>query len=234
MATKRSQEIIRNADNDLGEKCICIYIKDDGIGMSNNVLEHAIEPFFTTSKTTGTGLGLSMVYGFIKQSAGELLIHSKQDKGTTIYMQFPIYEGLNEESSKPKNICILPDTKTTILIVEDQLNVRQFAARCLNTPDIDIIQATNASEARELLDINKDIDLLFTDVLMPGDMNGHELAGWASQKYPKLKILLTTAMENKPSSKQPERNHSFHMLPKPYNKFELTESICRSLNFNAG
>lgn len=228
MATQRSQELIRNADNDLGETCICIFVKDDGIGMTSDVLERAIEPFYTTSKTTGTGLGLSMVYGFIKQSAGELLIHSRPRKGTTIYMQFPIYEGLVAQPTRSDVAKELPDSLSTILIVEDQATVRQFAVRCLEQPGIDIIEARDAMEARKHLE-NNDVDLLFTDVLMPGDMNGHELAGWASEKYPDLKILLTTAMENKANSQQPERNHNFHMLPKPYNKFELTESICKSL-----
>ena len=229
MATQRSQEIIRNADHDLGNECICLYVKDEGIGMSEDVLNHAIEPFYTTSKTTGTGLGLSMVYGFIKQSGGELVIHSKPSKGTTIYLQFPIYENLSTEQIKADVVNSLPDIKATILIVEDQPNVRQFAIRCLNKPGINILQAQDAAEARGLLETNEDIDLLFTDVLMPGDMNGHELAGWANKKYPKLKILITTAMENKPSSKQPVRNHNFPLLPKPYNKFELTKSISQSL-----
>ncbi|HHJ35771.1 MAG TPA: response regulator, partial [Gammaproteobacteria bacterium] len=95
--TQRSQEIIRNADNDLGDQCICVHIKDDGTGMSKDVLDRAIEPFYTTSKTSGTGLGMSMVYGFIKQSSGELVIHSKPDRGTTIYLQFPYYENLSTE-----------------------------------------------------------------------------------------------------------------------------------------
>ncbi len=229
MATKRSNEIIRNADNVLGSQCICIYIKDDGVGMNSSVLEHAIEPFYTTSKTSGTGLGLSMVYGFIKQSGGELLIHSKENKGTTIYLQFPVYEDLVVEEEAEAKATALPDMEATILIVEDQPTVRQFAVRCLDIPGIKVLQAEDAANARKLLNSNKNIDLLFTDVLMPGDMNGHELAGWASEKYPELKILLTTAMENKPSSKQPVRNHSFQMLAKPYNKFELTESISKSL-----
>jgi len=232
MATKRSQEIIRNADNDLGDQCICIYIKDDGIGMSKDVLDRAIEPFYTTAKNTGTGLGLSMVYGFIKQSGGELVIHSKPKKGTTIYMQFPIHEGIAIVQDSIDTTVSLPDTEATILIVEDQSAVRQFAVRCLNKPGFNILQASDAAEARELLNTNKEIDLLFTDVLMPGDMNGHELAGWANKKYPELKILLTTAMENLPGSKQPVRNHSFELLPKPYNKYELTESISRSLEFS--
>ncbi len=242
MATQRSHEIIRNADNELGEKCICITIKDEGIGMNEDVLKRAIEPFYTTSAGTGTGLGLSMVYGFIKQSGGELIIHSKPLKGSTIYLQFPIVENgvencvknLSTQQTKTDTANTLPDTtlldiRATILIVEDQPNVRQFAARCLNKPGISILQAQDAAQAKALLETNKDIDLLFTDVLMPGDMNGHELATWANKKYPELKILLTTAMENKPSSKQPIRNHNFELLPKPYNKYELTERISQAL-----
>jgi signal transduction histidine kinase/DNA-binding response OmpR family regulator len=229
MTTKRSQEIIRNADNDLGEQCICIYIKDDGIGMSKEVLDRIIEPFFTTSKTSGTGLGMSMVYGFIKQSSGELVIHSKPAKGTTIYLQFPLYKNLSLEKQKPEKVIELPQTEATILIVEDQSSVRQFAVRCLKKSGINILQAQDAEEARELLNLHKNIDLLFTDVLMPGDMNGHELAGWANNKYPDLKILITTAMENRPSSNQPARNHEFQLLAKPYNKNELTKSISQSL-----
>ncbi len=238
MTTRHSHEIIRNPDNDLGEKCICIYIKDEGIGMSEDVLKRAIEPFYTTSTGTGTGLGLSMVYGFIKQSGGELIIHSKPLKGTTIYLQFPIVdngvENLLTQQTKEDTVNALPDTtlpniRATILIVEDQPNVRQFAVRCLDKPGISILQAQDASEAKVLLETNKDIDLLFTDILMPGDMDGHELACWANKKYPELKILLTTAMENKPGSTQPGRNHHFELLPKPYNKFELTERINRAL-----
>ncbi len=241
MATQRSHEIIRNADNNLGEKCLCITIKDEGAGMSEEVLNRAIEPFYTTSKTTGTGLGLSMVYGFIKQSGGELIIHSKPLQGTTIYLQFPIaenyiknrvenrVENMLTQQTKSDSIYTLPEIKATILIVEDQANVRQFAIRCLNQSGINILQAQDAAGAKLLLETNKDIDLLFTDILMPGDMDGYELAIWASKKHPELKILLTTAMENKLGSKQSGRNHNFELLPKPYNKFELTERIAQAL-----
>ncbi len=229
MTTQRSHEIIRNADNHLGKKCICIKIKDEGLGMSKEVLNRAIEPFYTTSKTTGTGLGLSMVYGFIKQSGGELIIHSKISRGTTIYLQFPIVKNLPVQKPKTEDIHTLPDIKATILIVEDQPNVRQFAVRCLNKPGITILQAKDAAEAKQLLKTNKGIDLLFTDVLMPGDTNGHGLATWANARYPALKILLTTAMENKPGSNQSGRTHNFELLPKPYNKFELTKRVWQAL-----
>jgi CheY-like chemotaxis protein len=228
IATERSQEIIRNADNELGDECVCISLKDNGSGMSNEVLEHAIEPFYTTRINQGTGLGLSMVYGFIKQSGGELIIHSKLAKGTTIYMQFPKIDGKENQQNKSDIVNILPDIQATILIVEDRPTVRQFAARCLKKPGIKLLEANDAVSARKLLEDNT-IDLLFTDILMPGDMNGHELADWACQKYPALKVLLTTAMENNPNNKQPIRNQRYKLLPKPYSKRELIESISRSL-----
>ncbi|MCK4705036.1 MAG: response regulator, partial [Gammaproteobacteria bacterium] len=217
-----SQEVIHNTDNDLGSKCVCIYVKDNGVGMNNDVLEHAIEPFYTTGKQQGTGLGLSMVYGFIKQSGGELIIHSQPGKGSSIYMQFPIYDGKATKPSKKETVELLNDTEATILIVEDQHKVRQYAVRCLNKPGITILEAKDAATARELLKSNH-VDLLFTDILMPGDMNGNELADWVSREYPDIKILLTTAMDKsiikkEGDTEQPPAKHLFKLLPKPYGK----------------
>ncbi len=221
--TAQSRELIRNEDHDLGDECICIYIKDNGSGMSEDVLKRAIEPFYTTQTNQGTGLGLSMVYGFIKQSKGELIIHSLPDKGATIYMQFPIYHGKAITNKEEIAINKLQHAKAIILIVEDRPTVRQFAVRCLKYPGITLLEADNAQAAQKLLK-SKKVDLLFTDILMPGEMDGHELANWANQKYPQLNILLTTAMENKTSNKI-VRNHHFQLLPKPYSKSELTNSI---------
>ncbi len=226
-STEHSQEIIHNEDNDLGGKCVCICIKDNGAGMNDDVLKHAIEPFYTTGTNQGTGLGLSMVYGFIKQSRGELIIRSQPEKGTMVYMQFPIYCGSATELSNDMVVNSLRDVQATILIVEDREPVRKFAARCLNDSSINILEAEDAATARELLQSNR-IDLLFTDILMPGDMDGHELANWAHEQYPDLKILLTTAMENE-NNKVPERKHDFQLLQKPYSKDELTEIISNFL-----
>ena len=226
MVTEGSQEIIRNADNELSDECICISLKDNGAGMNHEVLERAIEPFYTTRINQGTGLGLSMVYGFIKQSKGELVIHSKPGKGTTIYMQFPKYDGLVAKQSSTDTVHSLPDIQATILVVEDRHTVRQFATRCLKKPGITLLEAKDAASARQLLKSNA-IDLLFTDILMPGDMDGYELADWANQHFPELRILLTTAMEKDPNRKQPARNHSYPLLSKPYSKIELTEHISK-------
>lgn len=221
--TEHSEAIIHNEDHELGDKCVCIYIKDDGTGMSNNVLKHAIEPFYTTSTSQGTGLGLSMVYGFVKQSRGELIIRSRPEKGTTVYMQFPIYYGSATEQSNKLKSNSLHNVQATILIVEDRESVRKFAARCLADSGINILEAEDAASARLLLKSGK-VDLLFTDILMPGDMDGYELANWTHGQYPDLKILLTTAMENE-NSKSLASKHSFPLLQKPYSKDELTDMV---------
>ena len=100
MVAGQFHRTIHREDNENAYECICIYIKDNGIGMSDSVLEHAVEPFYTTQINQGTGLGLSMVYGFLKQSGGELIIKSQPEKGTTVYMQFPIRDGKALEESK--------------------------------------------------------------------------------------------------------------------------------------
>ena len=204
--------------------------------MSDDILERATEPFYTTQINQGTGLGLSMVYGFMKQSGGELIIRSQPEQGTTIYMQFPIHHGKALEQAKTGTVRLLHDIQATILIVEDRHTVRRFAARCLNKPGMTILEAKDATTARKLLKSNN-IDLLFTDIVMPGDMNGHELAEWASQKYPDLKILLTTAMienviKQESANKQKTKNHNFQLLPKPYSKSELTDTVYSLLEFN--
>ena len=231
-----SQEIIHNTDNILGDKCICIYVKDNGVGMNDDVLEHAIEPFYTTGKHQGTGLGLSMVYGFIKQSGGNLVIHSQPEKGSTVYMQFPIYDVHTIKPSKTDTVELLNETVATILIVEDKHKVKQYAVRCLSKPGITILEAEDAATARKLLKTNN-VDLLFTDILMPGDMDGNELADWTSREYPDIKILLTTAMdtsmvEKSGDTKQPAKKYLFKLLPKPYGKDELTKSISDILKIN--
>ena len=221
--TDASQDIIHNEDHDLGSNNVCIYVKDNGKGMSNDVLKRAIEPFYTTAINQGTGLGLSMVYGFMKQSRGQLVIRSTQGKGTTVQMYFPIYSGTSSNKSRDITVNALRNVQATILVVEDRQSVRQFAIRCLKSNGINILEAENATVARDLLKLNH-VDLLFTDIVMPGESDGHDLANWASHEYPDLKILLTTAMESE-KVRPSRRPHRFPLLPKPYSKTELIDKI---------
>ncbi len=214
----------QQTDTDITDQLVCISIRDTGIGMTDEVRKHAIEPFFTTRKE-GTGLGLSMVYGFMRQSRGELIIDSTPGEGTCLKMQFPVYGGKRVHQAETAKQKIMPAGGATILVVEDRPEVRQFAVRCLDKSRFDILEAEDAASAINQLEINNDIDILFTDILMPGDMNGRDLAHWAATNYPQLKVLLTTAAEKEAQQPQPDNDLSFQLLPKPYSKHDLLERI---------
>ncbi len=198
----------QTTDTDIQEQAVCIAINDTGQGMTDEVRQHATEPFFTTRHNEGTGLGLSMVYGFMRQSRGVLTIDSSPGKGTSLKMLFPVYAGKQATDAQADRKKIMPVGDATVLVVEDRPDVRQYAVRCLDKLKLNILEADNAASARSLLEKNKDIDVLFTDILMPGDMNGRDLANWAVKKFPRLKILLTTAAE-KESQPHGQGSHTF-------------------------
>jgi CheY-like chemotaxis protein len=214
-----------NTGNDATDQLVCISIRDTGIGMTDEVRQHATEPFFTTSRNEGTGLGLSMVYGFMRQSRGELIIDSAPGEGTCLKMLFPVRSDKRAHQEETAEQMIQPVRAATILVVEDRPDVRHFAVRCLHKLKLNILEAEDATSAMDQLENNNDIDILFTDILMPGDMNGRDLADWASNRYPRLKVLLTTAAEKETQLQQPAHNPSFQLLPKPYSKHDLLEQI---------
>lgn len=231
----RASECFCDSDNaqehacDINNHCVDISIQDNGAGMDETTIERAIEPFFTTNKNEGTGLGLSMVYGFMRQSKGDLQIQSEPNKGTTMHLRFPVYGGAVEQHQADNTPDITPLRSSTILIVEDRATVRQFAVRCLSQLDANLLLASNAKEAQQLLRENDNIDLLFTDIIMPGELNGRELARWTHRLYPNVKILLTTASEKQlhyqPASDEP----SHPLIAKPYSKDELIEAVHSAL-----
>jgi PAS domain S-box-containing protein len=214
-----------SSDSDIASnQQVLLTIADNGTGMSSSVLQHAIEPFYTT-KNNGTGLGLSMVYGFMRQSGGELEIDSSPGKGTALRMRFPVHGG------KCEKITLIPDSKAnrlyaeTVLVVEDRPAVRQFAVRCLEQLGLKIIETDNADTAQGIITSGVSINLLFTDILMPGNMNGRDLATWTSKHYPGIKILLTTASERQAMKVSSDNEQIFQILQKPYGKLELISKI---------
>ena len=215
----------QNDDTDISDQAVSLSITDTGIGMTEDVLRHATEPFFTTRKNEGTGLGLSMVYAFMRQSRGDLTIESSPGKGTCVRMQFPAHSAKETTVAEKVRERTTPVSDAKILVVEDKPEVRQFAVRCLDKLQLKVLQAEDAASAKTLLEEHEDIDLLFTDILMPGEMNGRDLASWAANKYPQLKILLTSAVEKETKEEQATRKPVFELLPKPYSKQDLLESI---------
>ncbi len=174
---------------------VAVSVTDTGCGMAPDVIARVFEPFFTTKPLgQGTGLGLSMVYGFAKQSNGHTRIHSEVGRGTTLRLYLPRHMGLDEPetgSLKP-----LPDaarkTGGTVLVVDDEPAVRMLAGDVLRDLGYDVIEAADGPEGLHILRSRRDIDLLVSDVGLPGGMNGRQLADAARVHRPGLKVLFIT------------------------------------------
>jgi signal transduction histidine kinase len=179
----------------LAGQYVAICVSDTGSGMSKETLDHAFEPFFTTKPTgQGTGLGLSQVYGFVKQSGGHVKIYSEEGQGTTVKLYLPRLVGKGVEAADEGQARTIPDGnhKETVLLVEDDPGVREYSAEILRDLGYTVIEAKDGPAALRQIERNETIDLLFTDIGLPG-MNGRELADEAVRRRPKLKVLYTSA-----------------------------------------
>jgi CheY-like chemotaxis protein len=173
---------------------VMISVSDIGTGMDASTLERAFEPFFTTKGVgKGTGLGLSQVYGFVRQSSGHLAIYSEVGEGTTVKIYLPRYYGEEDRAEESKRS---GDSQSlgaeTILVVEDDEALRLYTVEVLSDLGYSALAAANAAAALEIIGRSPDIDLLFTDIVMPGGMNGRQLADEAIRQKPMLKVLFTT------------------------------------------
>ena len=205
-----------------------IALTDNGIGMPPEIQERVFEPFFTTKDIgEGSGLGLSMVYGFVQQSGGRTELESRPGEGTTVRLLLPV-----AEACAPKDATVSHKTAVaaaphdgTILVVEDDPDVRASTALMLISLGYDVVEADDAAAALAILDSQKGIDLLFTDVMMPHGMNGFELADAAVQRVPRLRALLTSGYPEAELRKTGTDEHRFELLTKPYSRDTLTETL---------
>ncbi len=209
---------------------VLISITDTGVGMSSEVRKRAFEPFFTTKGVgAGTGLGLSMVYGFTKQSGGHVQLYSEVGQGTSVRLFLPVAEAAPAEmSTGPAAVHepppSLPGGSETILVVEDDARVRRVAVARLEDMNYLVLQAENASAALRMLAAHPEVALLFTDIVMPGGMSGDELAREARRLMPDLKIILTSGFAE-PSVAVRELAAEASWLKKPYSAMELAVRI---------
>jgi CheY-like chemotaxis protein len=195
--------------------------------MAPEVLRRATEPFFTT-KGPGTGLGLAMVHGFVQQSNGKLEIRSTPGQGTKVQMIFPVSEhhGQSLASGPPDDTPA--EQAHCILVVEDNDDVRELAESVLGIGGYRVLSAPSGERALAMLDEHKDVDLLFTDVIMPGGMNGLQLVERVRQRLPDLPVLLTTGyMDELPNPQRP--GERLDVLAKPYKHSDLLERIREAL-----
>lgn len=211
----------RDADLPEGD-FVLLCVTDTGAGMTPEVLERALEPFFTTKRMGhGTGLGLSMVYGFVKQSGGHVKIISTPGRGTSVRIYLPRTETAPSASASVGEDLSLSGRDRTILLVEDDAGVRAVTAAMLKELQFNVIEADNGNRALELVDRESDIDLLFTDIVMPGGMNGFELGRLARERRPQLPVLYATGYSG--SYAAPEKGAD--MLAKPYREADLRSKL---------
>ncbi len=204
-----------------------ITLSDTGAGISPELIERVFEPFYTTKPAgRGTGLGLSMAYGFIKQSGGHLLLESTVGEGTTVRLYLPRTDKSEQPrpSHSPK-LSTLPSGSETVLVVEDNPAVRGTVVQLLSELGYQVLQASDAEQALEMLE-HKPVDLLFTDVVMPGTMFGHELAKQAISQRPGLAILLASGYSH--GLTDPPTGIS--LLRKPYGRDQLAVKVREALD----
>jgi CheY-like chemotaxis protein len=204
-----------------------ISVSDTGTGMPEEVVGRAFEPFFTTKEQgRGTGLGLSMVHGFIKQSGGHVRIYSEAGEGTTIRLYLRLSRtcvSLPEPESK--DAAAPAGGSEHVLLVEDDRLVRRHVEATLKSLGYKVSTASSGIDALKILTQQADIVLLFTDVIMPGGMNGPKLAWRALEIRPQLKVLYTSGYTENAIVHHGRLDPGVKLLSKPYNRRELAASI---------
>jgi len=213
---------------------VMVAVSDNGIGMPPEVVARAFEPFFTTKDVgKGSGLGLSMVFGFIKQSQGHVQIYSEQGQGTTVRLYLPRAMSSGESLVSPPDAAVTGGTERVLLVEDDSL-VRRHVRGQLETLGYEVVPAGNGLEALEILERGEQVDLLFTDIVMPGGMNGRELAAAVLQQRPGLPVLFTSGYAEQAILNQGKLDRGMHLLNKPYRLQELAARLRQVLDAAAG
>jgi PAS domain S-box-containing protein len=212
---------------------VMIAISDTGTGMPPEVISRAFEPFFTTKEVgKGSGLGLSMVFGFAKQSGGHVKIYSELNQGTTVKLYLPRALEDEERTSPEAKKFGPPRGSEKILLVEDDDLVRDHVVLQLRSLGYEVISTRDGPEALDTLKRIPDFDLLFTDVVMPGGLNGRQLAEKARELRPELPVLFTSGYTENAIAHHGRLDHGVHLLNKPYRREELAAKVRLGLEGN--
>nr|WP_255599430.1 PAS domain S-box protein [Afifella sp. IM 167] len=216
-----------------GGDYVCICVADTGSGMSEDTLQHAFDPFFTTKEVgAGTGLGLSQVYGFLKQSEGGITLNSKVGQGTEVCLFLRRSAAMPEEAKiEPVPTAPMADAARvqTILVVEDDEDVRRYSTSLLEELGYVVISCGNGAEALSVLRAGTPVDLLFTDVGLPGGLNGRELAEAAKELRPELGVLFATAYAHDVFGDDEGMHPDAEILRKPFQNAVLAQRVSEIL-----
>ena len=209
-----------------------VFVSDTGTGMVPEVISRAFDPFFTTKEVgQGTGLGLSQVYGFVKQSGGHIKIYSEVGAGTTVKLYLPRYHSdKNEVDDHPATVSIPRGREETILVAEDDPEVRSFTVETLRELGYNVVAAVDGHAALRMLDAHREIALLFTDVGLPGGMNGRELADEAQRRKSALKVLFTSGYARNAIVHHGHLDPGVELIVKPFTFTALATKVRRILD----
>jgi CheY-like chemotaxis protein len=209
---------------------VLIAVSDTGDGIPADIIDKVFEPFFTTKDVgKGSGLGLSMVYGFVKQSNGHIKIYSEKGHGTTVKLYLPRSASFTPQEAGVTAAPPVDRGHEKVLIVEDDALVRAYVVAQIRSLGYDTLAASAAAEALAILDQDATIDLLFTDVIMPGGMNGRQLAVEAQRRKPALKVLYTSGYTENAIVHHGRLDAGVLLLAKPYRRSDLARMLRAAL-----
>ena len=210
---------------------ILLQVQDTGTGIDPSTLERIFDPFFTTKEVgQGSGLGLSMVHGFARQSDGAIMVDSTLGQGTTVSLYLPRHIGTGIQQAPQEQISLQKPTGVArVLLVEDDQGVQSMLTRQLKKLGYDVCAASNGHEGLEHLNTDPAIELLFTDMMMPGGMDGFELATLGRQNNPLLRVILSSGYSDKLGTDKERTPEGFWVLPKPYLSIDLAKLLDKAL-----
>lgn len=228
--THLPEKYAQNHEIDSGDYVV-IAISDSGCGIEPDKIDKVFEPFFTTKpKDKGTGLGLAMVYGFIKQSNGHVNIYSEPEQGTTVRLYLPVVTGnMLTASNEVSKVADIQMGHEHILVVEDDALVREYVVSQLTVLGYDVVSAADGKQAMQILESDQAIDLLLTDVILPDGLNGRQIAENALKLRPELRVLYTSGYTENSIVHHGRLDPGVLLLSKPYNREELANKVRMAL-----
>jgi CheY-like chemotaxis protein len=214
---------------------VMIAVTDTGTGMTPEVIDRAFEPFFTTKEAgQGTGLGLSMVFGFVKQSSGHVKIYSELGHGTSVKLYLPRVIGASAQYERPAEPVELPQLSATILVVEDDEAVREIVALHLRDFGYHVIEAGDGNEALRRAQDAGTLDMVLTDVVLPGPMRGKELVQHLTDISPGLKVLFMSGYTENAIVHHGKLDDGVQLLSKPFKRDQLARKVAEVLGHPSG
>ena len=212
---------------------VMLAVTDTGVGVAPDVLEHVFEPFFTTKEVgQGSGLGLSMVYGFAKQSGGHVSIDSEVGRGTTVKLFLPRAQNSDQSTERQLAGEEIPGRGETVLLVEDEAGVRTLTATLLGKLGYAVIEASDGGSAVATLESASRVDLLLTDVVLPGAMSGPKIAEEARRRRTGIKVLFMSGYLDQALRYHGPMEEGAEVLSKPFRMNQLAQKVRNALDGN--